>query len=381
MSHLSVFNIGTGHNRNEKDNLLVKLFDDCPSLPIDDSTIDDVTVNLAARGHRKVINDGLGSEEADTGAPGRAESSARHFREGLLGKGLESRALRMVRLIERTSGLTEVTMAGHSRGAMIALRTAIELWNKYKKDFRVNLWLLDPVEFSLDGGKPYREIPANVQHVRIVVMEDTHDICGYRGGFKLQTLLGSNDPTRNNFIRMPGSHGTASQVNGNPIGEVAFQIARRDFRRWNVPVGSALWSNFDLCNEYFRIHLVNPVTKHEVSRLKSLMGYTELSRLVNDADAPDGSKTVTTDSRAKKLDNLKITNRFRGHLFFINEHHFQLFRSIFPVLAKAVLMLSNDEKKTWDDVKKEQGLILELRELKSRCPQGFNLMMLQYAEA
>jgi hypothetical protein len=378
--HLAIFNIGTGHNRNEKDNLLVKLFDDSPALAVDDDTIDKAVADppkatIKLDGDRKVINDGLGSKDESTGGTGK-EISLRGFVEGFMGVGVKSKADRMVKLVERLKNeLTEVTIVGHSRGASIAVGTAAHLWEK-KIDLPVDLWLLDPVEFSADASSWYnRKIHPNVRHCRIVVMEDVHDICGYKGGFKLQTLLQSSEPDKKTYIRMPGSHGTGSQVNGNPIGEVTYQIARRDFWMWNVPVGANVWSNQDISNEYFRIHEVNPVTHKEVSWIKRQLGYTELSRQVNDEDKPTGFKTETTDSRARKLDAVKITNRFRGHLYFINEHHFKVFHKEYPLVANAVIELSNNVDMTWAKVVARMPRIdAELKQMRKQCPRGHDLL-------
>ena len=385
MPHLSIFNIGTGHNRNERNNLLVKLFHDSPAREIHDVIIDNPTAPLKLGRDRKVINDGLASKDAVDGATGSEPAlSTRGVLEGIIGQGVSSKTERMVQLVGRLKdGLSGVTIVGHSRGAIIAVRTAARLYEKYGTDLRVNLWLLDPVEFSVEGGQANRMVPPNVRHLRIVAMEDTHNICGWKSGFKLQALVGSYGPgrdVRESYIRMPGSHGTASQVDGHPIGEVTFQIARKDFWRWNVPVGAGVWSSRQICDEYFRIQQVNPATRHEVNWLLRQLGYTELSRRVNDEDIKinEGFKEVKTDSRSRALDRLGIKNRFRSHLFFVNEHHYTLFDRNYPSVTKAVLALDNTAGTSWREISRTPGFASEVDQMKQHCTNGYKLLMAGY---
>ncbi len=382
MPHLSIFNIGTSHNRNESTNLLVKLFNDCPSLAIDDATIDDATISLNGRGNSKVINDGVGSKDPSTGKGGKVGGFG-NLTGGILGIGVMDRTERMVNLVARMKP-TAVTISGHSRGAIIAVRIAAYLWEAYKRTLPVNLWLLDPVKVSAQGTDFYnREIHPNVQkNLRIVVMEDTSDVSSPRGGFKLLTLKsraasggGRTDVVVDKFIRMPGSHGTGSQVNGNPIGELTFQIARQDLMLWGVPVGVGIWGPLQICNEYFKIHKVNPVTRIAVGKVAAAFGYTSLSREVNDEDAKTGMKTVTTDSRAQRLDGKGITNRFRGHRFFINEHHYVLFASCFSQVAHAVLTLSNNVDMEPEQFMAQPGFGDDLRRVYTYCPASRPLLV------
>ena len=158
---------------------------------------------------------------------------------------------------------------------------------------------------------------------------------------------------------------------------MTFHIARRDLLSWHVPVGAGVWKGPKVCNEYFRIHRVNEVTKHEISTLWRLMGGTELSRKVNDSAAPGGYKTVTTDSRARRLDLDGVRNRFRGHLFFINEDHFMLFKQHYPALTTAVLTLSNNADMRWEQIR-IPGLDGELARCKVECENGFRLLQAKY---
>jgi hypothetical protein len=378
VSHLSIFNIGTEHDHSETSNLLVKLFHDCPSRPIT------ATGSPGNGDDHKVINDGVGASNPDEGVAARVIKALPRKLDALTGDSLVKKSQEMFQLVKRLNPQI-VTLVGHSRGAVAAVRTAALLWKEFGTlSPDVNLWLLDPVKFSARGTHDInQEIHANVKHLRIVVMEDTHDICGYKGGFKLLHLenqvvgKGRRDIEVDRYIRMPGSHGTGSQVDGNPIGEVTFQIARRDLAGWHAPVGAGVWSEPKICNEYFGIHRVNEVTKHEISSLWRLMGGTELSRKVNDNAAPGGFKTVTTDSRARRLDGAGVHNRFRGHLFFINEHHFTLFRDHYPALTTSVLTLSNNADMTWEQMR-VPGLDGELARCKAECDNAFRLLQAKY---
>jgi hypothetical protein len=119
-----------------------------------------------------------------------------------------------------------------------------------------------------------------------------------------------------------------------------------------------------------------------VSQIGQAMGYTTLTRQVNDnaATTTGGFKGVTTDSRARRLDGKGITNRFRGHLFFINEHHFLLFHGYFPAVAQAVLTLSNNHDMGWHQITSIPGFMTDLQRVQSHCPNGYRLLMDQYKD-
>ena len=87
-------------------------------------------------------------------------------------------------------------------------------------------------------------------------------------------------------------------------------------RRGGDP-GPGVKDDYQILNEYFRIPTCNPVTHKQVGPTGRFFGKTSVSRRVNDADAAHAVhfKTITTDSRAKRLDGKGITNKIgRAHV-------------------------------------------------------------------
>jgi hypothetical protein len=122
MGHLSIFNIGTGHDRRETSNLLIKLFHDSPARAILEESINDQNHKFGDVDY-KVINDGIG-----TSGVGKKFVQLTGF--GTSGFGIKRISDRMFDLVTRVKP-SEVTIVGHSRGAVIAVRIAALLFNKW----------------------------------------------------------------------------------------------------------------------------------------------------------------------------------------------------------------------------------------------------------
>jgi hypothetical protein len=378
MGQFNCYNIGTYHNSLEKTNLLVKLFDDCPALEIRGDTLEDqkfnATLYTANKADVKYINDGVGSMDPSTDIPG---GNKKNPLGGLQGWGIKDKTRHTIELIKAASP-TQVNLAGHSRGAILSIRIAAYLWEHYGDKVPVNLFLLDPVKFSVLGTDFYnREIHPNVKNLCVVVMEDLEDVCNTSGGFKLMTVKKRGgtvetkakqrfDPAREYFIRMPGSHGTGSQVDGSPIGEVTFQIARRRFSKWKAPVGGGIWTDNLLCDQYFKVHDVNPLTRQD----------GKLVRKINDNDYKKSGnfKYNMTNSRNNRLNGKGIRNRFRKEgEYFVNEHQFNLFKQLFPAVANVVLRFRADPRlaQMFQNSPLPQRVRTEIELMRRFCPNGY----------
>ena len=272
-------------------------------------------------GSFKVVNDGPGSTDEGGGIGGKIASVPGNALGGGSTKGVKTTTDLMVDMAARLNA-TQVNICGHSRGAITSVRIAAKLYEASPM-LPVFLFLIDPVKRMAMGTDFYnREIHPNVRDVRVVVMEGVGD----KVLFKVLSLktrasgaVSRHDLTADEFTRMPGALGTATQVDA-PIGQVTFQFARQFLARNGAPVGAGAWDNLQLCDHYFLIPLRNPiVTRGMVT-----------TRVVNDGGA---NLNVSKASRADRLDGLGITNRFRDHPIFVNEHHYDLFRSGFPSLA------------------------------------------------
>jgi hypothetical protein len=353
MSQLSLFNIGTGHHQGESNNLLVALHRDCTSRS--------ASGLISSRGGNwKFINDGAGSVEEGGGIKAKIASVPGNAMGSGSTKGVVTTTDKMVELFERVNP-DQVNICGHSRGAITSVRIAAKLF-KISPGTPVNLFLVDPVKRMGQGTDFYnREIHPNVNRILCVVMEDVGD----KGLFKFMSLKTKGVGTKrahltsDKFLRMPGAHGTATQVDA-PIGQVTYQLARRFLASCGAPVGSGVWDDVRLCNEYFKIPARNPV----VNRKTGILGRSVITRTVNDGGV---DKLVSKHSRRDRLDGLGINNRFYAHAVFVNEHHFSLFKSHFPCLASNLGEGSRIGSAN-------ARLQAEVQSLKSICPQGFFLL-------
>jgi hypothetical protein len=322
MSLFNVFNIGTGHNRNEKNNILVIL---------KHTTIgDDYSENMEKNKHQHInyINDGPGSKDPEDGG-GTAIGkllTLKGVAGQLQGWGIKDKTDATVAAIKKMDPAI-VNLIGHSRGAILSMRIAAKLYEADPVRPTCNLFLLDPVKFSCLGTDYYnREIHDNVDSLRIIVMEEAQN------KFSLLTIKRRyaghrtrSDVPSDCYIRMPGTHGTCSQITGHPIGNVTLET----IRRWQKDVGSKpihVWRDTQLINEYSRILSINPIVKNEGGML---------TRLVNNQEPYQREPKMLESKEGERISLLKkkkITNARRGDDLFVNEEHAALFMKTFPGL-------------------------------------------------
>jgi hypothetical protein len=174
------------------------------------------------------------------------------------------------------------------------------------------------------------------------------------GNFKLCTLYlsthGSNrnevtNPGNNQafahmeYLRIPGSHGTGSQVDGHPIGDLTYELAYGFFAEngatvlapypWRVRENGLNWDEdaheLRLIERYARTKLVNPWIEGK-------------GRLINDSGV---FRFDANKSRKDRLNTMGVTNRFFKHPLFATEHHHALFEKHFPKYSQ---ILSQNEQ-------------------------------------
>lgn len=348
MGSLSIFNIGTGHHQGEANNLLVALHRDCTSRSA-------VGLTRTAGGNFKFINDGPGSADPQADWNVKLASLIGAAQGTGSTRGVMATTDRMVELF-RITNPQEVFICGHSRGAIVSIRIAAKLC-QIDPLVPVHLFLVDPVKRMTRGTDQFnRELGPNVRNVRCVVMENVDDNGLYKH-MSLKTRVPGEKRkhlSTDHFVRMPGTHGTATQVDA-PIGQVTFQFARRCLAEWNAPVGAGLWNDAKLCNEYFKIQTYNPLVRRR---------YQSPMRQINDGGK---FKLAKDQTRMTRLDGLGITNRFHGHELFVNEHHFDLFRAEFPLIARTVMdpMHATGAGGAWNQ---------EVSRLRGWAPDGYRLI-------
>jgi hypothetical protein len=341
--NVCIFNIGTWHTHVEDNNVLVKLWKDCKLHDLGfienqngKKTGNEVLAKTANWSpiHCKWINDGAdawGNEVRD-----QTESN-----------------MKVLHHIATKAKIDNVVLVGHSRGAILAVRIAARLCEEFKTPTQCHLFLYDPVKRMMDGTDWYnREIHNNVTTIRVIVMEDQMEI-----GFKLLTIKVNKGPGprkdigESDYTRLPGTHGTATQVTGHPIGTVGYILAAKFLKAQKIKLAPGVGiTDDDLLKQYCRIPIENPVRKRMGIRW----------RIVNDFEkGKQGEKTkLVGGDRTAKLDQKAGKNPFSGSEVFVNEEHHGLFSKKYPSLALLFDGLPgprNDPKKVAADLRMLSG--------------------------
>lgn len=322
--NLAIFCIGTWHDHTEPENVLVALNRDCQYASMGRIDVGGNHVSGQAQnaprlpprnGGYKLLVDGQGGAGTTLGR--QAEACI----EKIIEHGKDSFA--------------NVCLVGHSRGAALAILIASRLAKK-APSVKCQLFLYDPVKraskgrFMGFGRGSASTIGANVTDVKIVAAEDEGSYAGK--GFKLLNIHGA--PGAQGWVRIPGTHGTMTQVTGHPIGAIGYMLAAEWMTRHitpAVPLRSRLPLTLaGFLAQYSRINRVN----RTATAPDPLWGSTQY-RLVNDTGS---TKTVRVGGRNRqnRLNRVKA-NPFMGRSkYFINLDHYHRFANAFPNLAKVV---------------------------------------------
>lgn len=315
-----IFNIGTWHHHNEDSNVLVKLWKECnytdlgviqnqSVLHVGKEALELSKIAEPMDDGYKWINDG-----ADSIASGITKQTNVN--------------VEIVQNLKKRKNLHKVVIVGHSRGAILAIRIAAML-----PDIGCHLFLYDPVKRMVQGeDAENREIGGNVGSIKVIVMEDQSFM--HVDDFNLLTVKSraNGSPDRQDlenseYTRLPGTHGTATQVTGHPIGRVGHLLAQK----WLEKRGVKLKGNFSkdaLLKAYCEISRKNPVSRNS---------FGTLIRKVNDESEKSGYKNVKVGgNRTAKLDAKVGKNVFMGTEFFVNEQHHGLFKAAYPTLCDII---------------------------------------------
>ncbi|MCA9544264.1 MAG: hypothetical protein KC613_07725 [Myxococcales bacterium] len=342
MSVFTVYNIGTGHASNEQANLLVRLFNR--------------TVGIDARQDRpgraaqyRYINDGIGkSYDARTG-----RVSTNMFAQAT-GWGLKDKTEETVDVIRRINPRV-VNLVGHSRGAIIAVRTAAKL-SKRAPDITCNLFLVDPVKRSFLGkDEDNAATHGNVRLFRQILMESESSWL-----FEPQKMSHSSAAT--NSVRLPGSHGSATQT-GQPIGVVAYMLAVNFLRLCGTALSDTPFSPVQMADAYAQITLMNPV-----HRRNGVVG-----REVANWDGQREKKFRGATDR--RLDSrFGAENPYLHHAYFVNNDHARAFMQSFP---NTFLALTG---KVRVDRLMGRALQRELQQMRAQAARAFQTLPTAYRE-
>lgn len=334
MSVFTVFAIGTGHSRAERDTLMVRLYNDCQGTGAE---------HLGSPvSQAKLVLDGIGKDYDPT----TGEVSSNMFAQ-MTGWGLKDRSADAVEHIMRLRP-DVVNLTGHSRGAIICVRIAAKLAEKLPGT-RCNLFLVDPVKRSLIGtDHDNAETHSNTGLFRQMIMENESS-----WAFKPQAIRHSH--AAGNTVHMPGTHGTGTQT-GQPVGMVTFMLVANFLRLCGSAMRSAPFGPAALCDGYSRITLANPVKRRAAG----------VGRVFADLDS--GGRGFKVGGHRGTGGVFGPGNAFKDDSYFINgdhaKHFTQAFPMVFGVMTGAVR----------PDPSIQMRLAGELQTMRSQAPRAFQTL-------
>lgn len=257
--------------------------------------------------------------------------------------------------------IEEIYMVGHSRGCILSLRIAAFIYEQIP-EIDVYLFLIDPVKRMSRGTDFYnRQVHANVQDIQIVAMEDPSGAGGtmfHLMSVRRKTGKNVEEVNSDRYIRMPGSHGTATQVDGHPIGQATVILALRFLTAFGVPFDAPMpTDNKYLNSTYMKINLINPIN-------------AQGQRKINDG----GDYSLGT-AGARDLSSIK-QNHWHGSGFFINNHHYAIFNHRFSALFTWIVTdaLNNVNGPQFDDANLIRKLRFEYRQWEAWDPYGKEIL-------
>lgn len=221
----NIFNIGSGHNKDEKNNTIAELGRSATAMD-------------GRAGQKTFINNG----------PPTA------FPEGFL----KDRLRETLKWIEDNQ-ITKINMAGHSRGAylcnMIAegVATSDSLKDQVQE---INIINLDPVKMAmLDNCTITTQRKIQRYHVIIMLHEGKNQL------FPLHIAQAKEDSDyhRRYTIPMPGKHGSGTQPLTCPIGKAVYEMIKKFMSNRGTVFKDKLCAPIDFCVLFAKIHTLQPL--------------------------------------------------------------------------------------------------------------------------
>lgn len=332
----TVYNCGTGFNREKTDELVA---------------------NLASRtggseNRDWMINDGPGSAKGKKSAartPGtfdpvsgmKVDAKFAKLRGMVSGFGWMQNvehAMAVIKAINAGSHqkIEVVNMAGWSRGAVTCHMLSHALHADPETDkIRVNIFALDPVPGPGNFGPEQITIPGNCFRYTAVFQED--EARKVMRPVVVDPLNDEDSGTRFKFIPMPGAHNTGVMRLKTEVGLIVAYLAHKFLSRNGTSISEKLsLTSRDLCELYARIRI-------DIKKYRKMKGSGAQRKLLG------------TEVRGM------ISNPFRDTAYFINDHHRKHFEKIFPAVWRAVSGAQADAA----------GLEAELQKVRTIAPTTY----------
>jgi hypothetical protein len=297
----TVYNCGTGFNRDRTDELVA---------------------NLASRtggseNRDWMITDGPGSSSSSRGrTPGSVGSFFAKIRGVVSGFGWEDNVLHAMEVIKAINGgsnqkITHINMAGWSRGAITCGMLAHALANDAAtRSIYVNIFALDPVPGPGNFGPEQVTIPGNCLNYTGVFQED--EARKIMRPAVPDPLNEEESDTHFKWFYMPGAHNTGVMRLKTEVALIVAYLAHKFLTKHGTSISEKiLLTPRDLCELYAKIRIdINDYRKKKGSGLqRKLLG-----------------------SEARGM----LDNPFRETAYFVNSHHRRQFEKVFPAVWRAM---------------------------------------------
>ncbi|TVR48915.1 MAG: hypothetical protein EA425_13450 [Puniceicoccaceae bacterium] len=304
-SVFTVYNCGTGFNRDRTDEVIANLASRTQGSENRDWMINDGVGSKPGKGPTLARTPGL--HDPKSGFKIKAPKFA-VLKGTTKGYGWEHNVEHAVEVIKALSASTPppatINMAGWSRGAITCHMLAHALARDPKTQHQfVNIFAFDPVpgpgNFKLDQIS----LPENVRNYTALIMEDEArkimrpviltpgDTSGSGGKYKL--------------IPLPGAHNTAVFRIQTEVGTIGAALAHRFLTKHGTRlVAPMLLTDVQFCELYAKVRI-------DAEKFRAMKGSAAQRKLLGN-------------------EKRNIHNDFRDTAYFINDHHAARFRKAFP---------------------------------------------------
>lgn len=202
---------------------------------------------------------------------------------------------------------TVINMAGWSRGAITCHKLAHALaTDAVTNKIPVNIFAFDPVPGPGNFKAANITLPGNVQRYAVVQMEDDRRWIMKPMSFAMNPSAGREQLKKFQYYPMPGDHATGVMVTGSPVGMIGAAIASKFLTKCGTQLmhGGVIWNDLQYCELYAEVRL----------HMKTFRGR-------------HGGFLEAIGSKKRRL-----KHQFSDNAFFINDHHRARFEKRFMMI-------------------------------------------------
>ena len=308
-SVFTVFNIGTGHKRDEVNNTVAQLYRRCQGT--------------------KYINDG------PLGVLGQMQ-----------GFGMNDKCQATFDAIVAAKP-TVVNMTGHSRGAILCHMLAHKLFvSPETQHIRINIVAIDPVHQSKlkhEGAESLDGNPKLMSYTGLIMEHEDAAKLGVAFFPFKQVTAPADVQERMHFINMPGKHGSGTQEATSAIGQTVYQIVAQYLRARGTEFVDSPPTPLDMCDLFAQIHQENVLAADGKSRQiyddKSdalLHSFKKVSQHSPALRAKAVADALKVDAQRKQVAHNKVLPAQPMSPYLFNADHAFYLRCICPYLFKVL---------------------------------------------